>query len=161
MIMNKFTAIDPAGLTHARNSKDRTYTHTVVGLPSSVKATLNAMSPEARKVHRSNFKYHAAFANGTSKWLERKGWETEVQYMTRTQQEIARSRDALRGCKTAQEYEAMMVDAALARIKQLMADGYYSTYQNLGWCGRHDLAGKLKTSSENKGWVSVTILEAL
>ena len=158
--MNKFIAIDPAGLTHTRNSKDRTYTHTVVGLPSSVKAAMAAMSPEARKVHRSNFKYHAAFADGTSKWLERKGWETEVQYMTRTQQEIAWSVDELKGCDNAEDYVNMKVDAALARIKKKMADGYYSTYQNLGWCGRHDLAGKLKTASENKGWIGVTILEA-
>jgi len=158
--MNKFTAIDPAGLTHTRNSKDRTYTHTVVGLPSSVKDTLAAMSPGMRKLHRDNFKYHAAFADGTSKWLERSVWESDVQYMTRTQQEIARSKDALQGCETAQEYENMLVDADLARIKNMMADGYYNTYQNLGWCGRHDLAGKLKTTSENKGWIGVTILEA-
>lgn len=158
--MNKFIAIDPAGLTHTRNSKDRTYTHTVVGLPSSVKTTLNAMSKEMRKLHRSAFKYHAAFADGTSKWLERKVWETEVQYLTRTQQEIAAAKDELKGCDNAEDYANMKVDAALARIKQLMVDGYYSTYQNLGWCGRHDLAGKLKTSSENKGWIGVTILEA-
>jgi hypothetical protein len=160
MIMTKFTAIDPAGLTHIRNSKDRTYTHTVVALPSSVRYTLSAMSPEMRKAHRHNFKYHAAFADGTSQWLERKVWETEVQHLTRTQQEIARSKSALQGCETAQEYENMMVDAALARIKKAMTDGFYATYQNLGWCGRHDLAQKLKIASENKGWVNVTILEA-
>lgn len=158
--MNKFTAIDPAGLTHTRNSKDRTYTHTVVALPSSVRYTLAAMSPEMRKNHRSDFKYHAAFADGTSKWLERKVWETELQYLTRTQQEIARSKNALQGCETAQEYENMMVDADLAKIREGMANGYYATYQNLGWCGRLDLAQKLKTTSENKGWIGVTILEA-
>lgn len=158
--MTKFTAVDPAGLTHTRNSKDRTYTHTVVALPSSVRYTLAAMSPEMRKTHRHNFVYHLNIANGTSKWLERGLWETEVSHLTRTQQEIARSKNALQGCQTAQEYENMMVDAALARIKKGMADGYYATYRNLGWCGRLDLAQKLKTTSENKGWVSVTILEA-
>jgi hypothetical protein len=158
--MTKFTAIDPAGRTHTRNSKDRTYTHTVVGLPSPVRYTLAAMSPEMRKTHRHNFKYHAAFVDGTSKWLERKVWETDVHFATRTQQEIAAAKDALQGCQNAQEYENMMVDAALARIKKAMTDGFYATYQNLGWCGRHDLAQKLKITSENKGWVNVTILEA-
>lgn len=158
--MTKFTAVDPAGLTHTRNSKDRTYTHTVVGLPSSVKHTLAATSPEMRKLHRDNFVYHLNMANGTSKWLDRKLWETEVSHITRTKQEIARSKDALQGCETAQEYEAMLVDEALARIKQGMTDGFYATYQNLGWCGRLDLAQSLKTTSENRGWVGVTILEA-
>jgi hypothetical protein len=160
MIMNKFTAIDPAGLTHTRNSKDRTYTHTVVGLPSSVKRTLAATSQVMRKLHRDNFLYHLNMANGTSKWLGRNSWETEVQYLTRNQQEIARSKDALRGCQNAQEYEAMLVDTDLLAIKREMECGYYATYQNLGWCGRHDLAQKLKIASDNKGWVGVTILEA-
>jgi hypothetical protein len=160
MIMNKFTAVDPAGLTHTRNSKDRTYTHTVVALPSSVQRTLAATSPAMRKTHRSNFVYHLNMANGTSKWLERTLWETEVSHITRTKQEIAKAQNALRGCQTAQEYENMMVDADLARIKKAMTDGFYATYQNIGWCGRLDLAQKLKTTSENKGWVGVTILEA-
>lgn len=158
--MTEFTAVDPVGATHTRTSKNRVYTHTVVGLPSSVRHTLQATDTALRSLHRSNFLYHLNMANGTSKWLERKPWETDVQFATRTQQQIASSANALQGCNNAQEYEAMLVNAALERIRHDMARGFYSTYQNLGWCGRHDLAVKHKTASENRGWIGVTILEA-
>lgn len=157
--MNTFTAIDPNGKTHTRTSKTRTYTHTVVGLPSSTKATLAAMSPEARKMHRSNFKYHMAFVDGTSQWLRRNTFETEVQYLERAAMEIERSAVELDGCETAQDYVNMKIVQAHRGIREAMARGYYDTYQNLGWCGRADLAAKLKTTSENRGWVNVTILQ--
>ena len=157
--MTTFTAIDPAGKTHTRTSKTRTYTHTVVGLPSSTKATLAAMSPEARKMHRSNFKYHMAFVDGTSQWLRRNTFETEVQYLERAAMEIERSAVELDGCDNAEDYVNMKIVQSHRGIREAMARGYYDTYQNLGWCGRADLAAKLKTTSENRGWVNVTILQ--
>ena len=157
--MTTFTAIDPAGKTHTRTSKTRTYTHTVVGLPSSTKATLAAMSPETRAYHRSNFKYHMAFVDGTSQWLRRNTFETEVQYLERAAMEIERSAVELDGCDNAEDYVNMKIVQAHRGIREAMARGYYDTYQNLGWCGRADLAAKLKTTSENRGWVNVTILQ--
>lgn len=157
--MNTFTAIDPNGKTHTRTSKTRTYTHTVVGLPSSTKATLAAMSPEARKLHRSNFKYHMAFVDGTSTWLAKKDWEGDAQHKVRVEVEIEHAAIELDGCETAQDYENMKIVQAHRGIREAMARGYYDTYQNLGWCGRADLAAKLKTTSENRGWVNVTILQ--
>lgn len=157
--MTTFTAIDPNGKTHTRTSKTRTYTHTVVGLPSSTKATLAAMSPETRAHHRSNFKYHMAFVDGTSQWLRRNTFETEVQYLERAAMEIERSAVELDGCDNAGDYVNMKIVQAHRGIREAMARGYYDTYQNLGWCGRADLAAKLKTTSENRGWVNVTILQ--
>ena len=157
--MNTFTAIDPNGKTHTRTSKTRTYTHTVVGLPSSTKATLAAMSPEARKLHRSNFKYRMAFVDGTSTWLARNTYETEVQYLKRTQRDKERSAVELEGCDNAEDYVNMKIVQDHRGIRDAMARGYYDTYQNLGWCGRADLAAKLKTTSENRGWVNVTVLQ--
>jgi hypothetical protein len=150
--MTIFTAIDPNGVTHTRNSKARTYTHMVVGRPSSVEHALMVTSPKARAVHRSNFKYHDAIAKGTSQWLI--GLTAAYRDV-----EIANAKNHLNGCDTAQDYETMMVNASLEPIRHNMARGYYDKYQALGWCGRPDLAAKLKVTSENRKWVDVTILE--
>ena len=158
--MNKFTAIDPNGVTHTRTSKTRTYTHTVVGRPSSVAATLRVTSKGVRALHRKNFAYHDAIAKGTSQWLERSRWETEEKYAQRRADDIAKSVNELNGCDTAQDYENMLVNAALEGIRHSTARGYYDKYHSLGWCGRADLAAKLKIKSENRRWVDVTILEA-
>lgn len=158
--MNKFTAVDPNGTVHTRNSKTRTYTHTVVALPSSLASTMAAMSTAARKMHRSNFKYHMAFVDGTSQWLQRNTFETEVQYLERSAMEIERSAVELEGCDNAEDYVNMKIVQAYRGIREAMARGYYDTYQNLGWCGRADLAAKLKATSEARSWVSVTILVA-
>lgn len=158
--MKKFTAIDPAGVTHKRTSANRIYTHTVVGLPSSVKHAQLAMSVEARKMHRANFVYHSAYINGTGHWLMKKDWESEVERADRDKLVVDAATKALKGCSTADAYEAMKIDEALDLIKRRSAAGYYDAYQNFGWCGRYDLAAKLKSSSEGKDWLDVVILEA-
>lgn len=159
--MNKFTAIDPAGKVHTRNSKTRTYTHMVVGLPSSVGATRAAMSPEARKMHRSNFKYHEAILAGVSKHLVLRSWQTFEMHVERVVELQQRALADLNGCDAVEEYVQMKIEATLEAIRHSMARGYYDTYQDLGWCGRADLAAKRKVSSENSGWVDVKILEAV
>lgn len=159
--MKKFTAIDLSGTVHTRTSKTRTYTHMVVGRLSSVAHTLRATSKEVRALHRKNFVYHDAIAKGTSQWLERSRWETEEKYAQRRADDIAKSVNELKGCDNAQDYENMLVNAALEGIRHNMARGYYDKYHSLGWCGRADLAEKLKTTSQNRSWLDVTILEAI
>ena len=157
--MTTFTAIDPNGKTHTRTSKTRTYTHTVVGLPSSTKATLAAMSPEMKAYHRSEFKFRMGFLDGTSKWLTKRDWESEEQYLERSQRDREKAAIELDGCETAQDYENMKIVQAHRRIREKMAAGYYDTYQNFGWCGRPDLAAKLKARMEGLGYLNVTILQ--
>jgi hypothetical protein len=151
MIMNKFTAIDPAGKAHTRTSKTRTYTHTVVGRPSWMAAVKMVSSRDARATHCSNFKYHKALADGTSQWLEGDN-ETQRSFRIKGAQEL------VSGCNTGQDYSDKLVKEALARIEKKLEQGYYEKYQNLGWCGRADLAAKLKATSENHNWLNVTIL---
>lgn len=159
--MTKFTAIDPAGKTHTRTSKSRTYTHTVFALPSSVTAFLWANSKEARKSHRENFAYYAEMANGTSSFLDKRFYETAEQNAERRANAMESAVKTLGGCQIAQEYEAMLVRRDLERIQKQREEGYYDTYQNMGWCGRADLAQKLKTTTENRNhaWVNVTVVE--
>lgn len=150
--MTTFTAIDPSGTVHTRNSKERTYTHMVVGKLSWVEYTNMVTSKEARAVHRFNFKYHDAIAKGTSQWLDK---------LTDDDRDITISdaKDHLKGCDTAQDYENMMVNAALERIRHGIALGYFDKYRVIAWCGRPDLAAKRKATSQNRKWVDVTILQ--
>lgn len=157
--MTKFTAIDPNGTVHTRNSKSRTYTHMVVGLPSCLVALRSAISSNFRKLNKSNFYYHKALADGTSKFLTKSGWEDDAQHAARCDREIKQATDFLRGCTTADEYADMQMHRMINVMHKRASDGYYDTYQSLGWCGRADLAHKLKLSSENQNWIGVTIIE--
>ena len=159
--MTKFTAIDPAGKTHTRTSKTRTYTHTVFALPSSVTAVLWANSKEARKRHRENFAYYTEMTSGTSSFLDKRFYETAEQNAERRASAMENAVKTLDGCQNANEYEAKMVLRDLQGIQKRRAEGYYDTYQNMGWCGRADLAQKLKTTTENRNhaWVNVTVVE--
>jgi len=159
--MTTFTAIDPAGKTHTRTSKTRTYTHTVFALPSSVTAVLWASSKEARRRHREDFAYYTEMASGKSSFLDKRFYETVEQNAERRASAMESAVKKLNGCKSAQDYEYMMVARDLDGIQKQRLAGYYDTYQNMGWCGRADLAQKLKTTTENRNhaWVSVTIVE--
>lgn len=159
MIMNTFTAVDPAGKAHTRTSKTRTYTHTVVGLPNATRTVLMAQSAAAKRTYASDFAYHMARANGTSPWLARKDWETEVQHMEREAKEVQASIEDLGGCDNRFDYVTLRITQCHDRVRELQAQGYYDTYQNFGWCGRADLAAKLKIKSENRNWLNVMILE--
>lgn len=159
--MNKFTAIDPAGKTHKRNSKERVYTHTVVALPSAARHTLLAMSKEARAMHRRNFAYYSEQADGTSHFLNRNSWETEEQNADRRKRAMESAVKTLNGCTTAEAFEGMLVQRDVDHVHRQIVEGYYDTYQNMGWCGRADLAAKLKTTVENRGYIEVTILPAV
>ena len=114
-------------------------------------------SAEARKLHRSNFKYHMAFVDGTSEWLRRNTFETEHAYLERSQKEIAHAAAELDGRETAQDYENMKIVQADRGIREAMARGYYNTYQNLGWCGRADSIVCYTTVSCTHGCILVLI----
>lgn len=156
--MNRFTAIDPNGTVHTRNSKERTYTHTVVGRYSATQHVLYAKSLAARKAHRSNFDYYLGFVDGTSQFLIRRSYETEESHLERTQKKILSAETHLEGIRDRNEWVEMRVQRDLENIQTRRKNGYYEVYHNLGWCGSLRLAQKLKTTSENRKWADVTIL---
>ena len=134
--MNKYFVIDANGKKHTRNSK-RTYTHVVL-CRNSKEAAIRLAN---RRPHwlKENFWYHHAFLDGTSKWLERSPYETdEARYMERVKEEVERSRKALMGCTTPDEWFAVIRANALAAIEKVD----YGAWHVAGWCGRHDLAVK-------------------
>ena len=147
----KYFVIDANGKKHTRNSM-RTYTHAVLYRESKSAALRLAERKDRFSV--DNFWYHHAFVDGTSKWLERKSWENEVQYMKRAAEEVERSRNALRGCETPEDWEAALREEAIARIEARD----FSQWAVEGWCGRHDLAVKLAHKTNCKERVAEAII---
>lgn len=133
--MTKFMATDRNGKVHRRKSVNRTYTHMVVSRPKIREFAVHAHD-------RDNFWYHMAFLDGTSKWLERKPWESQEQHRIRCDYEVQRSLDALGDART---FEAH-VENMRARHEAWAASVKVDDFSAEGWCGRLDLAQKLASS---------------
>jgi hypothetical protein len=147
----KYFVIDANGKKHTRNSR-RIYTHAVL-YRDSKEAALRLLDRKDNLL-ASNFWYHHAFVDGSSKWLEQKSWETEDRYKARAHEEIERSRKALRGCKSPEEWGMALRDEAIARINA----HDYNQWHVEGWCGRHDLAVSLAHKTNGKERVAETII---
>lgn len=133
--MTKFIATDRNGKVHRRTSVNRTYTHMVVSRPMVRGFTVHAHD-------RDNFWYYMAFIDGTSKWLERKPWESEEQYQTRAKYEVDRAKDALGDARTFEDHVKNM----RARHEAWAASVKVDDFSAEGWCGRLDLAQRLASS---------------
>jgi hypothetical protein len=157
-----FTAVDPEGRVHTRTTQSRAYTHTVVALPNEAKTIAWVTSKEQRLQDENNFAHYAAYLDGTSEFLPRNLWEhDDAKFEARVKKGIANAVERLAGASTAQEYADMRMKAVLERIADMKSNGFYDTYQSYGWCGRLDLAHKLKAKLEGQSWLRVTILEAV
>lgn len=148
---HRYFVIDANGKKHTRNSR-RIYTHAVL-YRDSKEAALR-LADRKDSFLATNFWYHHAFVDGTSKWLEQKPWETEDRYKARSHEEIERSRKALRGCKSPEEWEMALRDEAIARIEERD----FSQWAVEGWCGRHELAVSLAHKTNGKERVAETII---
>ncbi len=163
MPSTSYFAIDPCGVTHTRTSATRLYTHTVVALPSAQNAILSAKSPGMRAHHKRNFSYYADKVRGTSRWLQRNSWESEEKHNARVLAESEAAEAELDGCDTADQYADMLIAATLARIADATRAGHFEAYQNMGWCGRADLAAKLAAKTQGQAYyvaASVRVLDA-
>jgi hypothetical protein len=133
--MKTIYVTDPNGQKHKRTTR-RTYTHVVMYRDSKAYAMEYA---NTKWTHfNSNFWYHQAYINGTSKWLERNAWENDDQYATRVKSDVERAEKANRGCATPDElWEIVRAE----QVAAVMAKDF-TKYQILGWCGRLELAVK-------------------
>lgn len=155
-----FLATDPNGVVHKRTSQNRQYTHTVVARPSKAWAINVVTSKEMHRNHISNFSHYSSYLDGTSRFLERRTWQSERQHQESVARDLERAREALQGDMDVNTYIARKDREALDAIEQNDKVGFYNAYSNLGWCGSLNLAHKL--ASKQKGyWVDVTILEAV
>jgi len=158
--MNKHFAIDANGQRHTRNGKGRTYSHVVVGRWNYAADLANAQSYDKSGLHRLNYKYYAAYVDGTSQYLARKSWEQDDDaYAARVAKEVADAVKAIGGAASLEEYRQMQRDAAIANVEANKAAGKYEVYRDLGWAGRLDLAQK-NAGSQSGQYTDIQILEA-
>jgi hypothetical protein len=146
--MTKLTVKDPSGKVHTRTTK-RTYTHVVFARQSRDWHLKDAQSRPYH--HTANFWYHKAFVDGTSKWLERHGWESEEQHKKRVEQDVKRAKYCLRGCETPDELWELIKVEQMEAFEKIDFDKWHV----MGWCGRLDLAQKLAVSD---CWTDNTIV---
>lgn len=147
-----YEAIDPAGRVHKRSTDRRTYTHTVVFLPSYTADM--ARADKDYPVDGDNHDFHVKMVQWGGVYKgERRPWHTDEQIAA----------DLAKYQALAAEYpsrEAAIAGKRAERVAFVNARkdaGYYAIYQNAGWCGRLDLAQKLAAKTPG---LSVTILEA-
>ena len=132
--MKTIYVTDPNGQKHKRTTR-RTYTHVVMYRDSKLWAMESANTKWPH--FNSNFWYHQAYINGTSKWMERNAWESD-EHAARVKGDVERAEKANRGCAKPDElWEIVRAE----QVAAVMAKDF-TKYQILGWCGRLDLAVK-------------------
>lgn len=148
------------GQTFTRTSQNRKYSHVVIWRPDYEAALIRA-SYGWKNLDFSNFHHSHAKVVGESKFLDRKQWETEEEHKERVEREVNAARENLNGCETAAQYAEMMRQRRVDAVEQNNKDGYYRTWQVVGWCSRRDLAEKLAATERNRARVAeVQIIEA-
>jgi len=146
-------AIDPQGVKHTRTTA-RTYTHTVVVLRGA--KYLEAQRPNEAAIKAQNDRMWDRIENEVKgvfgpgeQWrgqavLDR--WQEHAKQWVR---EHSREADLVQAIERAHKSYADRV-----------ARGDDLKYENVGWCGRYDLADKLASAQSGQGYERVVVLEA-
>jgi hypothetical protein len=161
-VTNHFFVIDPQGIAHTRSSKGRTYTHTVVfvrGQAHADRKLAEALEFSAKQAPK-DFEFYTSLIDGSwqaASALRHPTLYADADYAAKQlAQDKARGEQEIGGLDVA-GYVAKRHERALARHAEMIADGYYNTFHNAGWCGRPDLANKLAAQTAGE---QVIILEA-
>lgn len=153
MTKTYYTAIDPKGVAHKRSTDRRTYTHTVVALPSYDHYLQAARSPDWAKQDRRNFEYETLIATGRDPY--------PYGHIEKQAEREATAKAIVAAHATAEDYVAAEQAKRIAHVEAQKAKGVFDTYVNQGWCGRPDLAAKLQANCQQGGrYVRAAILEA-
>ena len=158
-----YIAVDPAGVTHKRTTKDRTYTNTVVrkgGYQTAIRMAYEASTP---KILQSDFRYYSAIVAGNNPYPAR-NWAGTPEGAAQAAQEDAKrleeAKKALMGATTLDAYCALCCNRRLAQVEEARVAGEYDRWDNLGWQGRPDLAQGIASKFQGNPDYEVRILEA-
>lgn len=165
-----FTAIDAAVQTHKRTSKSRSYTHTVVALRSYSFDLDRANSKVWDKEEGKNFDYYSLIAFGNDphpcrcyrtpdRWTAEQIAEEAASVEAMNAKRITDAADRVTG-HTRETYLAARRADRVARVEKAKAEGRYAQWENLGWCGRLDLAQKLASRESGPRFTKIEILPA-
>lgn len=167
-----YTATDAAGIVHKRTTATRAYSHTVVVKGGYETHLTYASHKDWAKGDSSNFAYYTAIAEGRSRHFpstryraqDPKRWtavEIAEEEATCAKRDADAHREAVRKIDghTLESYVNTQRLARIRAIEEKKAAGGYDVWNNVGWCGRLDLAHGLATKWSGKGY-DVAILEA-
>jgi len=132
-----FFAIDPAGVKHTRSTA-REYTHTVVYLRDKEVALADAKSDGWRKQDGKNYDYYAACV--------RDGFHANLMHFDHVRNDLERQAQDVAFAKTVigDETREQQIARKLAERVAAVEATDFTVWHNAGWCGRLDLAQKVK-----------------
>ena len=147
-----FTAIDPAGVTHKRTSKGRTYSHTVVYKEGQAYADRRVSAIEATRVstEKSYTRLESTAANNPEPGRHSSVWAHDTAFAI----------GYLAEHPSREVYVAKQVAHAQEQFNDMIAAKRYLAYSNAGWCGRLELAQRLAASLSGRGYEDIRILTA-
>jgi len=144
----------------------------VVALPSYLFDLQQVEPKDWQRTDIANFDYYAAIAAGNdphptrnykadhpAKWTLEEIAEGDVWAAECNAQRRADAKARVDGL-TVGLYLSAKLDERIAKVEERKAAGYYAKWQNLGWCGRLDLAQKLFSTAQGQRYARVAILPA-
>ena len=148
-----FTAVDPAGKTHKRSSKERVYTHTVVYREGEAFRDKRAAHIEATRIstEKSYTRLESNAAGNPEPGRHPSVWARDTAFAI----------EYLAKHPSRAVYVAEAVARAEKHHAEYVAGGFWDVYQNAGWCGRLELAEKLAASLRSCGYADIRILPAV
>lgn len=185
--MNKFMTATINGQTFLRQSASRSYSHMAVGLPNKAHAEARVTSPAARAQDERNARWHLLHleSEGLATWSparsaapetvvttrEYLGWfrrntsanpvtatlVTDEEVRAEAEKNLARAKEALRGCTTPAEYADRKERQRRAVFNAQVEAGHFEKFVDLGWASRLDLAQK-NADGHRSYYVSVQVL---
>lgn len=153
MAKHTYGVADPNGRKHIRKT-ERTYTHVVFYKPGIKRDLEIADEPWQVKQDRANHRHYTAIATGNDPYPRRcyrrdypGKWtpaEIEEEHIAVERENAQRKADALATLNgvTEEGYITMRRQARFDEIEKRRRDGYYDSWQCVGWFGRPDLAEK-------------------
>lgn len=149
--MTKHFAIDPNGKTHTRNSKTRTYSHTVVAKIDPVSYAADGV--RAAKNNALNYDFYL-----TDRCY--RNWKGDPETRDIRGKEYASPAEFQADYPTQDDFLESLLQDSHERDEAHLDEGYFDTFFNFGWTSRLDLAAKLAAKTIGQGFLQVTILEA-
>jgi hypothetical protein len=144
--MNKHFFIDPAGQTHTRNSKSRTYSHAVIFRKDY--EVCRRQAANVMDIDVTNFNY-------AQKQVETEGWSEWTK-----EESKQRDRDLVAKYQNGYEFAQAMAAKRVEDTDRRNAEGYYDEWICRGWNGRLDLAQKEAAKLNWEDIAEVKIVEA-
>lgn len=150
----QLTATLPDG-TIATRTTARAYTHVSCGRRSYDEAMRRA-TKDWGDTDRSNFAYHTAYLDGTSRFLVQPSYKSKEAHEADCARQIEASREELNGCTTVEDYRAMKRAAREEAVQAAHLRGDFDKWRVIGWASREDLAHKAASSENRNGYYAET-----